>query len=501
MDMAQWERVRHRVLVERQSKRRVMREEGLHWKTLSKMLSHSRPPGYRQRGQRPKLKIGPYLEWIKRVLASDREMPRKQRHTAKRIWDRLKAERGFRGGYTIVKDAVRELTQTGQEVFMPLRHEAGTAQVDFGEAVARVGGVLRKVKFFVCALPYSDAVFIKAYERECTESFWDGHVEAFKFFGGVPTEIAYDNSKIAVSKIIGGGKERKLTEGFLQLKSHYLFDYRFCRVARGNEKGVVEGLVGFGRRNFMVPVPQVDSLAELNERFRRCCVDDLQRRVRGQNRTKADLLEEDRAVLRALPVGPFEACRKRSTRANSLSLVRFDDNDYSVPVAWAHHPVVAKGFIDEVVLCTGGREVARHSRLWQAEEIAFDPVHYLALLERKPGALDSARPLEDWHLPECFALLRRRLESQRGGEGTREYIKVLRLLEGHSLSRLTAAIQEALEMGATSRDLIAQLLTPREEYRATLFCLDGHAHLRGVKVAAPDLSRYGTLIPAWGGAR
>lgn len=494
MEMELWERVRHQVLVERRSKRSVMKEEGLHWKTLKKMLSMSEPPGYQQKQTRPKLKIGEYLPWIAKVLEGDKEVPRKQRHTAKRIWDRLKIECGFKGGYTIVKDAVRELTQHGQEVFVPLIQRAGTAQMDFGEALARIGGVLRKVKFFVMALPYSDAVYIRAYERECTESFWDGHVRAFEYFGGVPQEIAYDNTKVAVAQIIGGGKERKLTEGFLQLRSHYLFESRFCRVARGNEKGVVEGMVKFTRLNFMVPVPQADSMDHLNLMFETQCRCDLQRRVRGHTQTKAELLKEDQAAFRALPAVPFEACRKRSTAVNSLSLVRFDDNDYSVPVQWAHHSIVIKGFIEDVVLCAGGREVARHRRIWQKEQIAFEPIHYLALLERKPGALDSARPLSEWKLPECFALLRRRLESDQGSDGTKEYIRVLRLLETHSISALAKAITETLSMGATSRDLIAQWLIPREDWSVRLFSLDGHPHLRGVRVAPPDLNAYRDLV-------
>ena len=160
-------------------------------------------------------------------------MPRKQRHTAKRIWERLRAD-GFTGGYTVVKDAVRELTQKNQEVFVPLVHRPGEAQVDFGHALAKVNGRLRKVAFFVMALADSDASFVMAFERECTETFWEGHVRAFEFFKG-------DNTKVAVSKILG--KERRLTQGFLQLESHYLFDHHFCRVARGNEKGVVEGQV------------------------------------------------------------------------------------------------------------------------------------------------------------------------------------------------------------------------------------------------------------------
>ena len=420
-------------------------------------------------------------------------MPPKQRHTAKRLWERLRQE-GFTGGYTVVKDAVRELTQRNQEVFVPLVHRPGEAQVDFGYALAKVNGQLRKVAFFVMGLPYSDAAFVMAFERECTETFWEGHAQAFEFLKGVPHRITYDNTKVAVAKILGGGKDRRLTQGFLQLKSHYLFDHHFCRVARGNEKGVVEGLVKFTRLNFFVPVPQVLDLAQLNDQLRQRCLEDRQRRLRGQNGSKAQLLLEEQQAFLPLPASRFEACRKVSTTVSSLSLVRFDRNDYSVPVQWAHHPIVVKGYCREVVLCGGGQEIARHERIWEAEQVRFEPLHYLALLETKPGALDHARPLAGWTLPECFALLRRRLEAERDGEGTREYIRVLRLLEKHPLGRLRRAVEKGLAVGAITRDAIAQFLYPRQDWRTTQFSLDGHPHLRAVRVAVPDLAGYRELV-------
>ena len=491
--MEEWTEIRRRVLVEGVSRRQILRESGMHWLTLKKILEHSEPPGYRQEQPRKKPKLGEYLGRLEQMLKEDETLPRKQRHTAKRIWERLQAE-GFTGGYTVVKEAVRELTRKQQEVFVPLVHRPGEAQVDFGHALVKVNGRLRKVAFFVMALPYSDAPFVMAFERECTETFWEGHVQAFEFFGGVPTRITYDNTKVAVAQIVGGGRERRLTQGFLQLKSHYLFAHHFCRVARGNEKGVVEGLVKFTRLNFFVPVPQVRDFQELNGYLRQRCVEDQQRRLRGQAGTKAQLLAEDQKAFLVLPVTPFEACRKVSTTASSLSLVRFDRNDYSVPVAWAHHPIVAKGDYREVVLCAQGQEVARHPRIWEAEQVRFEPLHYLALLETKPGALDHARPLQGWTLPECFAVLRRRLEAEWEGEGTREYIKVLRLLEKHSLPRLRRAVEQALAVGAITRDAVAQFLYPREDWGATLFSLDGHPHLRRVRVARPDLASYRQLV-------
>ena len=495
-NMQQWTDIRRRVLVDGVSKRQILRETGMHWTTLEKILRHSDPPGYHADTPRAKPKLGPYLDRIAQILGEDKHAPRKQRHTAKRIYQRL-CDEGYRGGYTVVKEAVRDLRLKGREVFVPLVHRPGEAQVDFGEAVVKLAGQLRKAAFLVMALPHSDAFFIRAYDRECTETFWDGHVRAFDFFG-VPRRITYDNSRVMVSKIIGP-RQRELTKGFLQLESHYLFDHHFCRVERPNEKGIVEGTVKFARLNFLVPVPQVRDLDELNAHLLGRCREDLDRRLRGHAATKRVLLEEDRAAFLPLPAALFDACRKESTTASSLSLVRFDDNDYSVPVRYAHHPIVVRAYADRVVLCHQGLEVAAHPRRWGREGVSYDPVHYLALLERKPGAFDFARPLEGWELPGCFEVLRRRLEAERDGEGTRESIRVLLLLERHPLERLAAAVEAGLRSRAHTRDAIAQFLLPREDWRTTSFSLDGREHLRHVVVAATDVAAYRALL-APGGA-
>jgi transposase len=495
-DMEQWLEIRRQVLVEGVSKRQILRETGMHWKTLEKILQHSRPPGYRRLKPPAKPKLGPHLDWIAAILEADKSLPRKQRHTAKRIWQRLQEE-GFDGGYTIVKDAVRELKRRGQEVFVPLVHRPGEAQVDFGHALVKVSGQLRKVVFFVMVLPYSDAFFIMAFERECTETFWEGHVRAFAYFGGVPIRISYDNSKVMVSQIVGTRK-RRLTPGFAQLVSHYLFDYHFCLVRRANEKGVVEGVVKFARLNFFVPVPQVRDLDELNAYLLEACGADLQRRLRGQGQAKAELLTQERSSLRALPDAPFDACRVQSARATSESLVRFDNNDYSVPVEYAHHPVTVRGFFDRVVIGYQEKVIAVHRRCWDKEQFIFEPIHYLPLLERKPGALAHARPLEDWFLPPCFEVLQHRLEQELGGRGTYEYIRVLRLQERHPKRDLERAVVKGLEHRVHSRDGIAQFIPPPEPWSLTTFKLDGREHLRHVKVAATDLDAYQSLLVGGG---
>ncbi len=489
--MEQWVDIRQRVLRDGVSKRQILRETGLHWTTLKKILEHPSPPGYQRQKRPDKPKIGPYRERIRQILDQDKHIDKKQRHTAKRIWERLREE-GFRGGYTIVKDAVRELLRTSQEVFLPLTHPPGEAQVDFGHALVKMGGVLRRVCFLVMTLPYSDAFFVRAYERECTETFWDGHVRGFAFFGGVPHRITYDNSKIAIAKIMGP-RARELTQGFLQLVSHYLFHHHFCLVGRANEKGVVEGLVRYTRQNFLVPVPQVRDFEELNRYLLTMCRDDLRRRVRGQTRSKEQLLQEEQAAFLGLPFTPFEACRIQPGHVNSELLVRFDDNDYSVPMEYAYQEVTVKGDTDQVKICRFHEVIAVHPRGWGREQQFFDPLHYLPLLERKPHALAFAKPFDGWQLPRCFAVLRDRMEAQLE-HGTREYIQVLRLLETHSVPDLTVAVEQALRQQVHTRDGLVQFLPDGTPWRQTTFTLSGHPHLRLVQISQADVREYTQLL-------
>ena len=492
--MEQWADIRRRVLQEGVSKRQILRETGMHWLTLDKILTHSRPPGYRMEELRGRPKLGRYVDRVRDILQSDTKVPKKQRHTAKRIHERLQTE-GYEGGYTVVKEVVRELRRTTREVYMPLVHRPGEAQVDYFFALAQLGGKLQKVAIFLMALPYSDAFFLMCTPRECTETFWEGHVRAFNFFGGVPSRISYDNSRIAVRSIIGVHR-RKLTDGFLELASHYLFDYHFCTVRRPNEKGLVEGTGKYARLNFLVPVPEMADYDELNAYLHQRCEDDLDRRLRGHTGTKRERLEEDRAAFGALPDAVFDACRKTSTRVNSLSLVRFHSNDYSVPVRYGHHPVTVKGYWDRVVICRGHEEIASHGRLWGREETAYDPRHYLPLLERKPGALDHGRPLQDLELPECFGVLRRRLETERGHEGTREYIAVLRLLERHATRRVAAAVEKSLGTGAPTADVVALYLYPDPPTEPGTFVLAGRPQLCSVRIAPPQVDAYRDLLEA-----
>ena len=220
--------VRRFVFIEGHSRREAARVFGLDRETVLKMCRFSLPPGYTRTKPPEKPKLGPLLPVIDAILEADRDAPPKQRHSAKRIFERLRDEHGFLGGYTVVKDHVRVCRARGRETFVPLSHPPGHGQVDFGEALAVIGGVRQKIHFFCLDLPQSDACFVRAYPRETTEAFLDGHVSEFAFFGGVPLSVLYDNTKIAVAKICGDGK-RDRTRAFTELVSHCLFQDRFGR--------------------------------------------------------------------------------------------------------------------------------------------------------------------------------------------------------------------------------------------------------------------------------
>lgn len=305
-------RVRRAVQVEGMSVRQAAREFGLARKTVRKMLEFSAPPGYQRKKPVARPKLGPWLGIIDQILEDDEAKPNKQRHTAKRIYDRLKEEHAFTGGYTIVKDYVREARVRRKEVFVPLAHPPGEAQADFGEALVAVDGVEQKGHFLCMDLPYADDCFVAIFPAENTESFCEGHNRAFAYFGGAPRTILYDNTGIAVAETTGDG-ERKPTGEFSRLRSHYLFEAKFGRPGKGNDKGHVEGVVGYAQR--------------------------------GHTETISERFERDRERFLPLPPVPHEACEKRSTRASSQALVRYETNDYSVPVRYGHQRVLVKAFV------------------------------------------------------------------------------------------------------------------------------------------------------------
>ena len=377
-----------------------------------------------------KPKLGPLLPVIDAILEADRTAPAKQRHTAKRIFERLRDEHGFAGGYTVVKDYVRLQRARGRaRSSCRWRIRPAMRRSISASAVGVIGGVRMKIHFFCMDLPQSDACFVKAYPAETTEAFLDGHVSAFAFFGGVPLSILYDNLKIAVAKICGDGK-RERTRAFTELVSHYLFKDRFGRPGKGNDKGKVEGLVKYARANFMTPIPEAASFDALNADAGRALPRPpgrARRPPRGDDRRAAGRRSGGVARFADDAAGALREARRPGVvdRAGALSLQRLLGAD-----GYGFQDVLVKGFVDEVVILCGGEEIARHPRFYGRAQFVFDPAA-LSGADRDKSRTRSTRRrrCRAGTLPEAFQHLRHLLEARMGNRGKREFIQVLRLME------------------------------------------------------------------------
>lgn len=283
----------------------------------------------------------------------------------------------------------------GREMFVPLAHPPGHAQADFGEAILIIGGVEQKAHVFVQDLPHSDACFVRAYPAATAEAWIDGHIHAFAFFGRVPLSVLHDSDRCLVAKILPDGTRQRarLFSGFL---SHYLFRDRHGRPGKGNDKGNVEGLVGLSRRNFMVPIPQFATRDAFNAHLEEQCRSRQADVLRGRSETIGNRLARDLAAMSDMPAVPFDACDQATGRVSSQALVRDKTNDCSVPVACGHRDVWIRGYVDAVVIGCGGEIIARHPRCCGREDMVFDPIHDLPLIEKKINALDQAAPLAGW---------------------------------------------------------------------------------------------------------
>jgi transposase len=492
--VADYERIRRSVVIEELSRRETARLLHHSRKTVAKALAHSVPPGYRREAPYPCPVLEPYQAVIDGWLEEDRKRPRKQRHTAWRVWERLRDERGFTGSVRTVRRYVRKWREKGQEVFFPLVFDPGEeCQVDWGRGWAVIGGQEREICLFCMRQCYSTGSFARAYEREVQEGLQDGHERGFGFFQGVPRRLAYDNLG-AVVKEVGPGRQRELTEWFLGLKSHYLFETRFCNVGQGHEKGHVENLVKHVQRTFLTPLPEVASLEELNAHLEQACRKDLDRRARD-GKTRRQLLAEEQERFLPLPAAPLPACRQATPFASKMSLVRFENNDYSVPVRWARHPCLVQGYLDRVAISVRGEVVAEHKRLWGEGGYALNWRHYVPLLERKPGGLFNGRAFRGDPWGEDFARMRRELEYRYDGDGTRKFVKLLLLCREFPVPAVQAAVAECVRRRAFSEEAVRSVLTgePRREAPAALD-LAGRPTLAGVSGGVREAQCYDALL-------
>jgi transposase len=350
--------------------RELARRHGVHRRAVRQALASPLPPPRKQPEGRPAPKLGPYRPLIDEWLRADREAPRKQRHTSKRIWQRLVEEQGAEVAETTVRDYVRRRRrELGEavDVFVPQVHEPGVeAEADWGEAEVEIAGQRRTVQLFLMRACYSGAAFVIAFERATQQAFLEAHVEAFQFFGGSFAVIRYDNLRAAVKQVLRG-RRRVEQDRFVALRSHYLYESVFTRRGKegAHEKGGVEGEVGRHRRRWLVPVPKVATMKELNDLLEDSCFAELERRIVGRAETVREALRVERRALRELPFDDFDASEQASPRVDAKALVTIRQNRYSVPVGLVGLRVAARIGAREIVISHGGRQVARHARpLW-----------------------------------------------------------------------------------------------------------------------------------------
>jgi transposase len=448
--------------------RALARRHGVHRRAVRQALASPLPPAKRPPSDRPAPKLGAYRRLVDEWLESDRRAPRKQRHTARRIWRRLVDEHDVDVAETTVRDYVRArrraMGEPVDEVFVPQVHAPGVgAQVDWGEARVVLAGIATTVHLFLMRASFSGAAFCQASLVETQQAFLELHVQAFGWFGGVFWQIRYDNLTSAVKQVLRG-RRRIETDRFVALRSHYLFEAEFTRPGKegAHEKGGIEGEVGRFRRNHLVPVPEVADLAALNALLLAGCEADLGRRIVGRDVTVGEAFGQERPLLRALPAEPFDASETASPRVDAKSLVTVRQNRYSVPVALAGLKVSARIGAREITISHAGQVVARHERLHGRFGTSAQLDHYLELLRRKPGGLEHSLALAQerqrgaW--PAAFDELWAALTDRYGrSEAARQMVDVLMLCREHGPERVVLAVRGALAAGAHDGRAVAVL--------------------------------------------
>jgi transposase len=500
-DLDTWAEIRRRVASGELRLRQAWRSYHLNFRTARTIVHQHDPPSYQATKPRAKPVLGPFLPLVHQILEEDRHAPPTQRHTARRLYGRLYEDHHYRGCPSIVRAAVAAWKQEQAEAFVPLVHPPGEAQCDCGRARVEVAGVRHQAARFVRTLPHSNVRFACLFPRECGETLQEGHVRAFAFLGGVPRRVRYDNSRLAVVQCEGRHR-RRTSDEFARLQGPFHSQSQFRGVRQAQEKGHVENGVGYVRRNHLVPVPRASTWEEVNSQLTAACQRELGKPPPRGGRGRTELLVEGRRAFPALPGEPFLARRREVVTINTLALGRSDTDDYSVPTRHVRQTLSVTGTIDRVQFHHRGSVVAEHPRCWGRKQVACEPWHYLALLGGKPFAFGSAKPLQGWQLPDCFATLRRRLEEVDPEGGTRKYVQVLRLLEQQPVAVLQAAVERALRRGLVDANAIRLLVAKaRAQPRQKDFDLSDRPRLSAVQVPESDLTGYAQLASVQGRAQ
>jgi len=461
-------RIRQAYHHEKKSMRAIAHELGYSRNTVKKAIEQEEPFAYKRRQPAPAPVLGPYKERLQELVEENRSLPRKQRYTTHKMYEIIREE-GYQGAESTVRyyvAQVRKVTRKKQ-VYLPLDYDPGIdMQMDWGEAAVILGGKRTTIKLFVLRWCYSRKLFVAAYPSEKQESFLDGHVRAFHYFGGLPQRIIYDNLKVAVLRVLTG-RNRQEQAVFLAFRNHYVFESRYCNPASGNEKGGVESDVGYVQRNFLPGVPSFADYEELNAHLLAECQKADQRTVDRQPQAVNEAWQTEQAHLRALPRHDFACCASREVKVNKYSQVTFETNRYSVPTDQAYPSVTLRAYPFRVEILHQGRILTTHVRCYEREQDISDPLHYLPLLEQRPGAFEHAQPMrqlrQDWD-PVYDKLLPHLQQRLAGTRAIREFVRILSLHRHYPTEAVTAAVKQALACGSAHLDNVKlclhQTLTP-----------------------------------------
>ena len=486
----QKETIRRLYFIKRHSVRRIAKELGHSRKTVRKAIADASVPQYHLAAARPSLVMGPYLDTIKAWLEADKSRPAKQRHTAHRIYVRLVKECGFTGAERTVREHVAKLRPTFTEMAIPLEFDPGAdAQCDWGEAQVRMAGKLINAQVLCMKLSYSGRPFVMAFPTQRQEVFFEGQRRSFEWYEGIPARVSYDNLTVAVRKVLRG-RNREEQNAFIAFRSHYVFDSHFAMVATPREQGRVESLVGYMRRNYFVPVPEVESFEELNRILLARLLEDDQRPVPGKEMTIGQAWEMEKSKLLPLPRFPHRCCVSRPVKASHLSLVNFDSNRYSVPVEYGFSKLTLYAYAWRIEIACGDRIVATHERCYGRGQEIMEVNHYLPLLLLRPGAFPYARPVRQWKMPpvyrECYEALCR----NHNGYGVREFLQVLALGRMYGKDAVERAMGQVLAENLVSSERIRRLVSGNAAAVDQTALL---GHLGQVKVVLPDLGQFDRL--------
>jgi transposase len=496
------------VRVDQYARIRLAHRDGMSIRELARQFHHSRykireilnspEPKRYQRLRPPPSVLEPFQATIDRILLADEQAPRKQRHTAAKLFRRLRQEYGYSGSYDRVRLYMLGRTQQQREVFIPLDHEPGQRlECDFGHIAVDFPLGRRQVPVLVTTWSWSNCPFAIALPTERTEAILHGMSQAFAFFDCVPRQAWWDNPKTVAPQLLMG-RSRQIHQRYQALASHYRFEPLFCLARRPQEKPRVEGRVQFMQQDWATPVPRVQDLAELNAHLRACCLRERERTQQGQSEAIGVRFAREQARALALPPRAFDACILRPAKVDKYQRVQFDRNHYSVPRHCAFGTVTIKGYVDHVEVVAGADVVARHARSYEQHQQILEPLHYLASLGRRPAALDHANVFRDWQLPPLFAQVRKSLEHWLGPQtGTRQYIRILQLLAEHPVERVV----RALELNHSERGYdvegvlrVTRRLAQRGDIGMSQQDLDRRTALPGIQVFMPNLRQFDQLL-------